>query len=182
VIRRFGSRVGTDTVRGAAWTLSVLWAGIGAAAGGYVFLVSTRTVLDPASPFAGLFDWPGGRWNDAATAAAALAAALWLVLAIPVLIAGLRRLLGWPGKRLMAAAWAGAWAAELALMALIPASVSSPPQNYSGGPITNWQELVIGTGFLALAAVMARILARPAGPQRYTPQRPYTTAKHGNAR
>jgi hypothetical protein len=90
----------------------------------------------------------------------------WLALAIPVLIAGLRRLLGWPGKRLMAAAWAGAWVTGLALMVLIPASVGSPPRNYRGGPIANWQELVIGTGFLTLAAVMAWILARPAEPQR----------------
>ena len=61
-------------------------------------------------------------------AAAALAAVAWLALTIPVLIAGLRRLLGWPGKRLMAAAWAGAWVAGLALMALIPSSAGLPRQ------------------------------------------------------
>ena len=80
-----------------------------------------------------------------------------------MLIAGLRRILGWPGKRLMAAAWAGAWVAGVALMALIPASVASP-KNFS--PIANWQELVIGAGFLTLAAVMAWILVRSAEPQR----------------
>lgn len=151
-----------------AWTLSVLWVGIGTAASGYVFLVSTRTVLDPTSPFGGLFDWPGGRWNEVAFAAAALAAVAWLALAIPVLIAGFRRLLGKPGKRLMAAAWAGTWVTGLALMVLIVFSLGfpSPPRNYSGGPIANWPELVIGTGFLTLAAVMAWILARPAEPQR----------------
>ena len=124
--------------------------------------------MDPTSPFGGLFDWPGGRWSEVAVAAAALAAVAWLVLAIPVLIAGFRRLLGWPGKRLMAVPWAGAWVTGLALMALIPSSLGfpSPPRNYSGGPIANWQELVIGTGFLTLAAVMAWILARPAEPQR----------------
>lgn len=36
------------------WVLSVLWVGIGAAASGYIFLVSTQTVLDPTSPFGGL--------------------------------------------------------------------------------------------------------------------------------
>ena len=102
-----------------------LWVGIGAAASGYVFLVSTKTILDPTSPFVGIFDWPGGNWNSVAFAAAALAGVTWLVLTIPVLIAGLRRILGWPGKRLMAAAWAGAWVAGVALMALIPASVAS---------------------------------------------------------
>jgi hypothetical protein len=146
-----------------AWTLSVLWAGIGAGASGYVFFVSTKTVLDATSPFVGIFDWPGGNWNTAAVAAAALAAVTWLVLAIPVLIAGWRRIAGWPGRRLMAAAWAGAWVAGVALMVLIPASVASPK---SLSPAANWQELVIGAGFLTLAAVMAWILARPAEPQR----------------
>jgi hypothetical protein len=113
-----------------------------------------------------MFDWPGGSSNEAVVAAAALAAVAWLALTIPVLIAGLRRLLGWPGKRLMAAAWAGAWVAGLALMALIPSSLDSPTKDYSGGPIANWQELVIAAGFLMLAAVMAWILARPAEPQR----------------
>jgi hypothetical protein len=169
VIRRFRSWVKTHRVKGTAWTLSVLWVGIGAAASGYVFLVSTRTFLDPTSPFGGLFDWPGGRWSDVAVAAAALAALAWLVLAIPVLIAGVVDALGWPGKRLMAVAWAGVWVTDLALMVLVPVSMGSPPLSkdyYSGGPIANWQELVIGTGFLMLAAVMAWILARPAEPQR----------------
>jgi hypothetical protein len=166
VIRRCRSWTRAHRVGGAAWTLSILWVGIGAAASGYVFFVSTRTVLDPTSPFGGMFDWPGGSSNEAVFAAAALAAVAWLALTIPVLIAGLRRLLGWPGKRLMAAAWAGAWVAGVALMALIPSSLDSPTRDYSGGPIANWQELVIAAGFLTLAAVMARILARPAEPQR----------------
>jgi hypothetical protein len=66
----------------------------------------------------------------------------------------------------MAAAWAGAWLAGLALMASIPSSLDSPTNDYSGGPIANWQELLIAAGFLTLAAVMAWILARPAEPQR----------------
>lgn len=166
MIRRCRSWTRAHRVGGAAWTLSVLWVGIGAAASGYVFFLSTRTVLDPTSPFGGMFDWPGGSSNEAVFAAAALAAVAWLALTIPVLIAGLRRLLGWPGKRLMAAAWAGAWVAGLALMALIPSSLNSPAKDYSGGPIVNWQELVIAAGFLTLAAVMAWILARPAEPRR----------------
>jgi len=163
VIRGFRSWTRARRIRGAAWTLSVLWVGIGAAASGYVFLVSTKTILDPTSPFVGIFDWPGGNWNTAVFAAAVLAGVTWLALTVPVLIAGLRRILGWPGKRLMAAAWAGAWVAGVALMALIPASVAS---SKSLSPIANWQELVIGAGFLTLAAVMAWILARPAEPQR----------------
>ena len=120
--------------------------------------------MDPTSPLGGVFDWPGGSSNEAVFGAAALATVAWLTLTIPVPIAGLRRFLGWPGKRLMAVAWAGAWAAGLALMALIPSSLDSPAKDYSGGPIANWQELVIAAGFLTLAAVMAWILARPAEP------------------
>lgn len=149
--------------------LSLLWVGIGAASSGYVFFVSTRTVLDPTSPFVGIFDWPGSlNWNRAIVTAAALAALAWLALTIPVLVAGLRRLLGRPGRRLMAAAWAGAWIAGLVLMALIPYSVPSPAQDFSGGPITNWQELVIGGGFLTLGAVMAWIMVLAYPPQRGT--------------
>jgi hypothetical protein len=153
-------------VTGTAWTLSVVWVGIGATASGYVFFVSTRTLLDPTSPFVGMFDWPGGNWNRAVFAAAAVAGVAWVALTIPVLIAGFRRLLGSPGKRFMAAAWAGAWVAGLALMVLIPSSVASPTKDYSGRPITNWQELVIGAAFLTLAVVMAWILAIPGKPQR----------------
>lgn len=142
------------------WVLSVLWVGIGAAASGYVFLVSTQTVLDPTSPFGGLFDWPGGDLNEVIFAMCGLAALAWLALTIPVLIAGIRQLLGWPGKRVRTAAWAGAWAAGLALMALIPSSLASPPppQGYSGGPIANWWELAISAAFLTLGAAMALIL------------------------
>lgn len=164
---RYRSWARAHQVSGVAWTLSVLWVGIGVASSGYVFFVSTRTILDPTSPFGGIFDWPGpSNWTRAIVTAAALAALAWLALTIPVLVAGLRRVLGRPGRRLMAAAWAGAWVAGLVLMALIPYSVPSPAQDYGGGPITNWQELVISTGFLALAALMAWILATPGKPQR----------------
>jgi hypothetical protein len=167
VIGRFRSWAKADRVGGVVWVLSVLWVGIGAAASGYVFLVSTQTVLDPTSPFGGLFDWPAGELSESIAAICGLAAVAWLVLTVPVLIAGIRQLLGCPNKWVRTAAWAGAWAAGLALTALIPFSLASPPppQGYSGGPIANWQELVISAGFLTLAAVMAWILARPAQPR-----------------
>src|SRR5271154_6486679 len=92
---------------GVVWVLPVLWAGIGAAASGYVFLVSTRTVLDPTSAFGGLFDWPGGDLNNVMSAMCGLAALAWLALAMPVLITGIGRLRGWPGKQVRTAAWAG---------------------------------------------------------------------------
>ena len=63
----------------------------------------------------------------------------------------------------MAVAWASAWVAGVVLMVLIPASVAS---SNTLSPVANWQELVIGAGFLTLAAVMAWILARSAEPQR----------------
>ena len=47
MIRGFRAWTRAHRIRGAAWTLSVLWVGIGAAASGYVFLVSTKTVLYP---------------------------------------------------------------------------------------------------------------------------------------
>jgi hypothetical protein len=64
-----------------------------------------------------------------------------------------------------AGAWAGAWAAGLALMVL---AGQWPPEGPVCGSETGyytaglaWAELPICIAFLALGAVMTRILARP---------------------
>ena len=167
-------------IGGAAWSLSVLWVGIGAAASGYVFLVSTKTVLDPASPFVGIFDWPGGNWNTAAFAAAVLAGLTWLVLTIPVLITA-----DWvsDSRRAGQAAHGSGVGGRVglqgvALMALIPASVASTKTLV---PPRGLRELVVDYRFLTLASVMAWILAGHSRTAAVSTKRSRTAVKYSNA-
>jgi hypothetical protein len=151
-------------VRGRAWLLSILWVGLGAAESGYVFLVSTQPPAFPNN--FQVATWVGE--PGLITGAGELAGVAWLVLTIPVLVAGLIRLRGWrPGQGLRAAAWAGAWAAGFALMVTVevwqaPATCGEygcPPIDHA---VVSWIELPICAAFLALGAAMTRILAVPA--------------------
>jgi hypothetical protein len=74
-------------IGGWVWWLSILWVGIDAAASGYVFLTSTQpvTVSGDVGPA-----WLNSPWLlDVIAIGAWLALAVWLVLAIPVLYAGI---------------------------------------------------------------------------------------------
>jgi hypothetical protein len=90
----------------------------------------------------------------------------WVLLAMPVLAAGLVQLRAWRAACMSrAGAWAGAWAAGLALMFL---AAEWPPEPPVCGSATGyytasvaWVELPACIAFLALGAVMTRILARP---------------------
>jgi hypothetical protein len=78
-------------VRGWVWSLSILWVGIGAAGAGYFFLASTQPyenarIVVPA--------WIPGPLADVFVVIGVLAAVVWLVLPIPVLLAGFVRLCG----------------------------------------------------------------------------------------
>src|SRR5262245_28904621 len=106
-------------VGGVGWWLSVLWVGLGAAGGGYAFVLSTqRLAVNTRLPA-----WVGE--PGVIVLAGTLAAMAWLVLTIPVLVAGLIRL-GRQGSKHQAAAWAGAWVAGLVLMYLVSAWQASP--------------------------------------------------------
>jgi hypothetical protein len=161
-------------VRGWVWLLSGLWASIGAAGAGYFFLASTQPqenarIIVPA--------WMPGPLADVYAITGVLAAALWLVLPVPVFLAGLVRLCGGgPRNWLRVPAWAGAWAVGFALMlqayawGQYPARyltyTCSPPGdcvlNYGEPAIVSWGELAICAAWLALGVAMTWILARPA--------------------
>jgi hypothetical protein len=143
-------------VRGRVWWLSMLWVVIGAAITGYVFFITTK-------PFTNADFWIP-LWNtepEAVSVAAYLTMAAWVVLTIPVLIAGFAQL-RWRGLRM--AAWAGAWAAGFALMYRVGEWGEYPGNSpaISSPAVVSWGELGLCAAWLALGVVMTWILARPA--------------------
>jgi hypothetical protein len=99
--------------------LSILWAALGAAGAGYDFILSTHV---PEAHYIGLPSWVG---EPLVTYLAGdLGALAWLLLTIPVLVAGLVRLrrAEWVGS------WAVAWVAGLAF----------------AFPVADWQSLPAG--------------------------------------
>jgi hypothetical protein len=157
-------------VGGWIWWVSMLWAGIGASVSGLVFLSSTLPVAIASD---GIPAWLGGpRSANVIWGSTVVAVAVWLVLTIPVLVAG-RSLLRARGQgwRL----WAGAWVAGFVLMLSVricadtlPSTTTCNTQDgcyevpYYGPALVNWRELAICVAFVAIAAVMTAVLFRPA--------------------
>ena len=158
--------------------LSTLWAVLGAAGAGYDFILSAH-VPQAVPAYVGIWDWVGE--SSVIITAAYLGALAWLLLTIPVLVAGVVRLRrrwlragalpgGW------VAAWTGAWFAGIALMFPIGNWEPSAPAVMSGNcwegsgcvlagyryAVVSWGELAVFAGWLALGAAMTLILARSA--------------------
>ena len=90
----------------------------------------------------------------------ALAATAWVLLAVPLLVAGFVRLRGWRQRNWSrTAAWAGAWVAGFALMLLV-AVVGAYGADDPGGGV-GWGEWPVFAAWLALGAVMTSVLAKP---------------------
>jgi hypothetical protein len=161
-------------VRDWVWWLSLLWVAIGAGGAGYAFIMTTQTCSDVCAD--GVLWFP--QWNGepgAIIAVGALAAAVWILLTIAVLAAGLARF----GRRqsrdgIRWCAWLGSWIAGVALMALTlgaasgwlagngPVDPTQPSSAWgSPGPVVGWGELPICAAWLALGAVMTWILNAP---------------------
>jgi hypothetical protein len=158
--------IGGLRVRGlVVWCLSILWAGLGAAGAGYVFILSTHV---PEAHYIGLPSWVGQ--PEVTYLAGDLGAMAWLLLTIPVLVAGLVRLRGaeWAGW------WPVAWVAGLVLAFPVADWQPSAPEvlacsNNQGCAlagyryaVVSWGELAVFAGWLALGAAMTLILARTA--------------------
>jgi hypothetical protein len=156
--------IGGLRVRGPlVWCLSMLWAGLGAAGAGYIFILSTHLPVTTSCDL--LQCWVGE--PSVIIAAAKLGQAAWLLLAIPVLVAGLVRL--WPSEWTFW--WAVAWAAGLALAFRVADWQTSAPEVSACGKngcwlagyryaVVSWGELAALAGWLALGAAMTLILAR----------------------
>jgi hypothetical protein len=155
-------------VRGAlVWCLSLLWAGLGAAGAGYFFMVSAH-VPEATYAYVGIPCWVGE--PSVFSTAAYWGAVAWLLLTIPVLVAGLLRIrvLPWTGW------WALAWLAGLALAFPVANWQPSAPAVWACSKgqgcalagyryaVVSWGELAVLAGWLALGAAMAVVLARRA--------------------
>jgi hypothetical protein len=163
--------IGGLRVRGMlVWCLSILWAGLGAAGAGYLFFLSTHR---PAIPTCSRIPcWAGE--PGVIIAAGELGATAWLLLTIPVLVAGLVRL----GNSWRSGAWTGAWLAGILLMIPVADWQPSAPAVWACSKsqgcalagyrytAVSWAELEIFAAWLVLGAVMILTLARARAPRR----------------
>jgi hypothetical protein len=169
VIRRQAPRMKAGQVSGWVWWMSILWVVLGAAGSIYTFILSAHLPSPTYCDFTPC--WAGESVAD--VAAAKLGEAAWVLLTIPVLVAGLIRLRG-AGER--AALWTGAWIVSIGLMFWVANWQTSAPTieacNNSTGciltgyryAVVSWVELPICALFLALGVVM--VLAGRAWPKR----------------
>jgi hypothetical protein len=124
--------------------------------------------------------------------AAYLGAAIWLLLTIPMLAAGLVRL----RRADCSAIWVSVWIAGLLLMIPIASWQTTAPAVMSGNcwtgsgciiagyryAVVSWGELAVLAGWLALGASMTVMLARTAPPRaRCVPHKTVTGAEPGSA-
>jgi hypothetical protein len=154
--------LGALRVRGWVWRLAMLWVVLGA--GGALYCVVGATVGCTTRLCTGEEFW-FLLWNGepgVIAEVAGLAAGVWVLLAVPLLVAGFVLLRGWrPRNWGPAAAWAGAWVAGCALMIL--ANVVGAWGSHFRGVGWGDLELPIFAAWLALGAVINQVLdmARP---------------------
>ncbi len=148
-------------MRGWVWRLSMLWVVIGAGGAGYA-LVCTAYGCSTSQCVNDEFLFPLYNGEPAVFAGASFLAALaWVLLALPLLLAGFVRLRGWRQRNwLRTAAWTGAWVAGCVLLVAV-AVAGAYGTDFPG---LGWGELElpIFAGWLALGALINRILSTPA--------------------
>jgi hypothetical protein len=165
-----GMTLGAHAPRGWVWWLAVLWVVMGAGGAGYAF-ACTVVGCTTGQCVSDEFWFPAYNGEPGVIVLVGnLAQMAWLLLAVPLLVAGFVRLRGWRRRNwLRAAAWAGAWVAGFALMGLIVVAGWSWG-NGSGAPDVAWGELPICAAWPALGAVMTSALAKPPARQRDLPE------------
>ncbi len=146
-------------MRGWVWRLSMLWVVIGAGGPAYVF-VCTMLGCTTSQCTNDEFWFPLYNGEPVVIRAVGeLAAAAWVLLAVPLLVAGVVRLRGWRRRNwLRAAAWTGAWVAGFALMGLVVVAGWAWANSPTGDPDVAWGELPICAAWLALGAGMTQVL------------------------
>jgi hypothetical protein len=141
--------------RGWVWWLAELWVVIGA--GGAIYAAVMVNHIDYSVDFYWLPQWNGE--PGVIIAIGAIAEVAWMLLSVPVLVAGFVWLRGWrPRNWLRAAAWASSWVAGFALMnQAVDWGIAG--EDGTGGVLTV-RELAICAAWLALGAVMAQVIRR----------------------
>jgi hypothetical protein len=143
--------------RGWTWSLSMLWVVIGAGGAIYATVVLSHTDYNEVLLIPPTVQWPGE--PQVTNAVGVIAEVAWLLLSVPVLVAGFVRLRGWrPRSWVRAAAWAGSWVAGLALMGQAADWVAAGP--YTRG-VLSVGEMAICVAWLVLGALMTWVLAVP---------------------
>lgn len=151
-----GLVIGGVRVRGWTWLISMLWVAVGT--GGAVYATVTFSHPGYGQGFLWMVQWPGEPQVIIDVAATALP--VWVLLSVPLLVAGLVRLRGWrPRNWLRVAGWAGSWMAGLALMNQAADWVAAGLGGTRG--VLSVGELAVGAAWLALGGAMTWILSRP---------------------
>ena len=147
-------------VRGWTWLLSMLWVAIGA--GGAIYATVTFSHSGFGEGFRGMLQWP--REPQMIIDMGVITEVAWVLLSVPLLVAGFVRLRGWrPRNWLRVAGWAGSWVAGLALM--IQAAEWAAAGEDGTRSVLSVGEIAICAAWLMLGAAMTRILAAPAPPR-----------------
>lgn len=148
--------IGGLRVRGWTWPLSMLWVVIGA--GGAIYATVTFSHVGYGQGVIWMVQWPGE--PQVVIDVAVVALPVWVLLSVPVLVAGFVRLRGWgPRNWLRVAGWAGSWVAGLVLMNQTADWAAAGEGGTRG--VLSVGELAICATWLALGAVMTWILSGP---------------------
>jgi hypothetical protein len=143
-------------VRGWTWLLSMLWVGIGA--GGAIYAIVTFTHVGFGEGFRSMLQWPGE--PQVIIDVGVITEVAWVLLSVPLLVAGFVRLRGWrPRNWLRVAGWAGSWVAGLAL--LNQAADWAVAGEAGNRGVLSVGEMAICAAWLALGGAMTWILSCP---------------------
>jgi hypothetical protein len=145
-------------VRGWTWLLSMLWVVIGAGAALYATVTFSHPGYGEGLLIPPTIQWPGE--PQVIIDIGVIAEVAWVLLPVPVLVAGFVRIRGWrPRNWLRVAGWAGSWAAGLALMNQTAEWAAAGEGGTRG--VLSVGEMAIGAAWLALGGAMTWILSGP---------------------
>jgi len=150
--------IGGVRVRGWTWLISMLWVVIGATGAIFATVAVSHPGYNEVTLIPPTIQWPGE--PQVIIYAAPIAEIAWLLLPVPLLVAGFVRLRGWrPRNWLRVAGWARSWLAGLALMNQAADWVAAG-QGGSWG-VLSVGEMAVFAAWLALGGAMTWILSSP---------------------
>lgn len=138
------------------WLLAMLWVVMGAGGAIYATVAFTHPGYQEGLLIPPTIQWSGE--PQVIVVVSVVAEVAWLLLSVPLLVAGFVRLRGWrPRSLLRVAGWAGSWVAGLVLMNQAAEWAAAGESGNRGGLSVG--EMAICAAWLVLGAVMTWILA-----------------------